>query len=97
MLDDDEGFVDEEAEPMEGHAEPPPIYKFRRTAVGSALAAGMLGLRDVLENPKNEEPPIHVDWSGEPSDDDPIVMRLDPENPRDSIVLVRKHVPPAES
>jgi hypothetical protein len=90
VLDDDEGLVDEDAEPMEGHAEPPPIYKFRRTAIGSALAAGMLGLRDVLETPKDDEPPIVVDWSGETTDDDPIMMRLDPDNPADSIVVIRK-------
>ena len=29
-------------EDQEGHAEPAPIAKFRRTAVGSVLAAGLL-------------------------------------------------------
>lgn len=81
MLDDDEGEL--------GHAEPAPIQKFRATAVGSVLAAGLLGLRDVIEGPKDDEPAIVVDWSGAPPFTDPIVLRLDPDHPEDSIVMVR--------
>ena len=39
-----------------GMPQPAPIRAFRRTAVGTVLAAGMLGLRDVLEPPKDETP-----------------------------------------
>ena len=81
MLDDDEAEA--------GHAEPAPIHKFRATAVGGVLAAGLLGLRDALEPPKDDEPAIVVDWSGAPPFTDPIVLRLDPDHPEDSIVMVR--------
>ena len=81
MITDDEDH--------EEHAEPPPIEKFRRTAVGSVFAAGLLGLRDVLQPPKDEEPAVVQDWSGGEPFKDPYVLRLDPDNPQDSIVMVR--------
>jgi hypothetical protein len=86
VLDPDEGELDDEEV---GHAEPPPIERFHRTAVGSVLAASLLGLRDVLEPPKDEEPAIVVDYSGDPPFSDPFVLRLDPDHPEDSIVMVR--------
>jgi hypothetical protein len=78
----------EEAEDEVGHAAPAPIQKFRGTAVGSVLAAGMLGLRDVFEPPKDEQPAIVEDWAGEPLDDD-IQLQLDPDNPQASVVVIR--------
>ncbi len=96
VLDDDEDYTDEQpgadGEPdgeVLGHAEPAPIERFRRTAIGSVLAAGMFGLRDVLEPPKDETPAIVEDWAGGEPFDDPIVLRLDPDHPEDSIVMVR--------
>ena len=81
-----------------GHAEPAPIQKFRRTAVGSVFAAGLLGLRDVIEPPKDDQPAIVEDWSGGEPFTDPMVLRLDPDNPQDSIVMIRpwlkKDAPP---
>ena len=71
------------------HADPAPIEKFRRTAVGSVFAAGLLGLRDVFETPKDEEPAVVQDWAGGEPFNDPYVLRLDPDNPQDSIVMVR--------
>jgi hypothetical protein len=101
MLDDDEDYTDgagvtdedtgadTDAHPVEGHAEPAPIERFRRTAIGSALAAGLLGLRDVLEPPKDDTPAIVEQWAGREPFNDPIVLRLDPDHPADSIVMVR--------
>ena len=66
-----------------------PIDKFRGTAVGSVLAAGLLGLRDALEPARDEEVAIVQDYSGDPPFTDPIVLRLDPDHPEDSIVMVR--------
>ena len=71
------------------HADPAPIERFRRTSIGTALAAGLLGLRDVLEPPRDETPAIVEDWAGGEPFTDPIVLRLDPEHPEDSIVMVR--------
>lgn len=86
MLDPDEDELDEDDV---GHAEPPPIERFHRSAVGSVVAASLLGLRDVFEPPKDEQPAIVVDYSGDPPFSDPFVLRLDPDNPEDSIVMVR--------
>lgn len=86
MLEDDE---DETGADEEGHAAPAPIERFHRTSVGMALAAGMLGLRDVLETPKDETPAIVEDWAGREPFDDSMVLRLDPDHPEDSIVMIR--------
>jgi hypothetical protein len=93
VLHDDEDCTDEPAEgddeAPDGHAAPPPIERFRRTSVGTALAAGLMGLRDVLEPPKDETPAIVEQWAGREPFDDSMVLRLDPDHPEDSIVMVR--------
>jgi hypothetical protein len=66
-----------------------PVDRFRATATGSVLAAGLLGLADALEGPKKEEVAIVTEYSGDPPFTDPIVVRLDPDAPEDSIVWVR--------
>jgi len=71
------------------HAEPRPIDKFRGTAVGSVLAAGMIGLANAIEGRPEEEVAIVADFSGDPPFTDPLVLRLDPDNPQDSIVMIR--------
>jgi hypothetical protein len=93
VLEPDEGYLDEpeDGDVPEGHAEPTSMQKFSQTGVGLVFGAGMLGLRDVLYGPKDEEPAIVEDWAGEPFDD-PYVLRLDPEHPEDSIVLIRPHL-----
>jgi hypothetical protein len=93
VLEDDEDYADEDPEVV-GHAEPAPIERFRRTAIGTTLAAGMFGLRDVLEPPKDETPAIVEDWAGGEPFNDPIVLRLDPDHPEDSIVMVRPWLDP---
>jgi phosphopantetheine--protein transferase-like protein len=66
-----------------------PIERFRRTSLGTVFAAGLFGLRDVLEPPKDETPAIVENWAGGEPFNEPIVMRLDPDHPEDSIVMVR--------
>ena len=90
MLEDDEAGLDDSVDPEAvGRAAPPPIERFHRSGIGMALAAGMFGLRDVLEPPKDETPAIVENWNaGEPFRDS-MLMRLDPEHPEDSIVVVR--------
>lgn len=89
MLDDDEATADPAGDDVVGHAAPAPIERFRRTSVGTALAAGLMGLRDVLEPPKDETPAIVEQWAGREPFDDSMVLRLDPDHPEDSIVMVR--------
>ncbi len=52
------------------------------------MAAALLGIRDVIEGERDDEPAAVKDWAGEPADDE-ILMRLDPDHPEDSIVIVR--------
>ena len=66
-----------------------PIERFRRTSLGTVFAAGLFGLRDVLEPPKDEMPAIVENWAGGEPFNEPIVLRLDPDHPEDSIVMVR--------
>jgi hypothetical protein len=93
VLEDDEdctGANDDDAEePIDGHADPAPIERFRRTSIGAVLAAGMLGLRDVLEPEKDETPAIVEQWAGGEPFNEPVVLRLDPDHPEDSIVMIR--------
>jgi hypothetical protein len=93
VLEDDEDYTDvDDDDPdaaVEGHAEPAPIERFRRTSVGTALAAGLMGLRDALEPPKDETPAIVEEWAGGEPFNEPFVLRLDPDHPEDSIVMVR--------
>jgi hypothetical protein len=99
VLDDDEDYTDDDADgddpdAVVAHAEPAPIQRFRRTAIGSALAAGMMGLADVFEPPKDETPAIVEQWAGREPFTDPIVLRLDPDHPEDSIVMIRPRPKP---
>jgi hypothetical protein len=70
-------------------APPRPVDRFARTTAGLVLSASMLGLRDVLEGPREDRPAIVEEHAGEPPVPDGISMRLDPDNVADSIVLVR--------
>ena len=93
MLERDEGELDDDAV---GHAEPAPIEKFRRTAVGTVFAAGLLGLRDVIEPPKDDTPAIVEEWAGGEPFNEPMVLRLDPDHPEDSLVMVRRWLKPKD-
>lgn len=67
------------------HGDARPIDKFRQTAAGSMIAAGMLGLRDALEGrPEKEEVAIVSEAPDRPVDgvtlvfdeDDPSKLRV---------------------
>ena len=71
-----------------------PIDKFRRSAAGSVVAAGLLGLRDAMEGrPKKEEAAIISEAPTAPPPDN-IELVLDLEHPERSVVYV--HQPPEE-
>ena len=98
VLQDDEDRTDvsddDGEEALDGHAEPAPIERFHRSSIGVVLAAGMLGLRDVLEPEKDETPAIVEDWAGGEPFAEPMVLRLDPDHPEDSIVMIRPWLKP---
>ncbi len=66
-----------------------PIERFRRGAVGGVLAAGLSGLADVLDPRDKDEVAIVETVGGDPPRTERIVLRLDPDAPSDSIVMVR--------
>jgi phosphopantetheinyl transferase len=66
-----------------------PIDKFRGTALGGVLAAGLLGLRDALEPRREEEIAVVQADAGGPPANDPIELELDPDHPAESVVRVR--------
>ncbi len=77
----------------EVHAPERPVDRFRRGAVGSVVAAGLLGLRDALEGrPEREEVTIVSEApEHEPA---PIDVQLDLDHPERSVAVVRPATPP---
>lgn len=67
--------------------------KYRRSAGASMLAASLLGLRDVIEPPKDDEPVVEQE-AAEGERNRPIEVYLDPDDPAASIVVIRD---PADS
>jgi hypothetical protein len=66
-----------------------PSDRFRRTAVGSVVAAGLLGLRDALEGrPEPEETVLEADAPGAPPLPG-IELFLDPDHPERSVAVIR--------
>jgi hypothetical protein len=71
-----------------------PVDKFRRTAAGTAIAAGMFGLRDALEGrPEREETVMEVPGRGSVVDDDLDVV-VDLAHPERSRIVVRRPAEP---
>ena len=62
--------------------------KYRKSAGASLLAAGMLGLRDIIEPPKDDRPVVEQHIDGDPPDR-PIELYLDPDDPTRSMVVIR--------
>jgi hypothetical protein len=99
-MDDDprnpEPDPESEAGPDEPGDEPGwerPIDKFKRSSVGSVVAAGLLGVRDALEGrPEKEEVTIVQDAPAQPVRGN-IDLVIDPEHPERSIAVIRR--PPA--
>jgi hypothetical protein len=67
-----------------------PVDRFRRSATGAVVAAGMLGLRDALEGrPEKEEVAIVNDAPDAPPPRDFEVV-LDLDHPERSVAVVRR-------
>lgn len=66
-------------------------HRYRRSLGAAALAGGMIGLRDIIENPKDERPVVeqHVD---EGDVDRPIMIDFDPDDPKATVVRIRPDV-----
>jgi hypothetical protein len=81
------GDLDED-EPEDGDENERPVDRFRRTATGAVVAAGLLGLRDALEGrPEKEEVAIVNEAPDAPPRDLEVVLDL--EHPERSVAVVR--------
>jgi hypothetical protein len=71
-------------------ATPPPRipHRYRGSMAAGALAAGMIGLRDVLEEPKDGRPVVEQ-FADEGDRERPIEVDLVPDAPAASTVTVR--------
>jgi len=65
-----------------------PVDRIKRTAAGTVVAAGLLGLRDALEGrPEKDEPAIVVDAPAAPPPDR-IEVLIDFERPGHALVIL---------
>jgi hypothetical protein len=63
--------------------------RYRSSLAASALAAGMIGLRDIIEDPKDSRPVVEQHADDPDRADRPIRVDLDPDDPASSIVTLR--------
>jgi hypothetical protein len=71
-----------------------PVDKFKRSSIGTVVAAGLLGVRDALEGrPEREEVTIVADAPAQPVRGNVDIV-LDPDHPERSIAVVRRAPPP---
>lgn len=94
-------FPEPEPAPLQdeaAHAPPRPIDRFRQSAAGTVVAAGLLGLRDALEGrPEQEEVAIVSEAPDEPVDPAGITLVFDEDDPaRVRVVLPRAPKPRAD-
>ena len=74
---------------MSDDEERPAPKRVKRRGLGAAmLGAAMVGLDEALNGPK-EEPAITEVANSGGNDDDPVALDLDPEDPSQSIAVVR--------
>ena len=79
-----DALADEAAPAVPEHHKP----SFRDGLGGKMLAASMRGLAEAIYGPK-EEPAIVIEASGDPPGDEGLDVRLDPDHPEQSVVVVR--------
>jgi hypothetical protein len=65
-----------------------PVDRFRRTAAGSVVAAGLLGLRDALEGRPEKDEPVIVGEAPAAPPPAGIEVVLDFEHPERSVVYL---------
>lgn len=68
---------------------PPPTRPSLKDGLGAKmLAASMRGLQEAIYGPK-DEPAIVIEAAGDPPDPEGLDVRLDPDHPDQSVVVVR--------
>ncbi len=62
----------------------------KRSATGAVMTGIAVGLKEALQS-KTKEVPFVIEARGEPDDPDkPIDLRFDPDNPKDTVAIIRK-------
>ena len=85
---DEPATVDDEGEVEGADATDRPVDRFRRSATGAVVAAGLLGLRDALEGrPEKEEVTIVNEAPAAPPRD--LEVMIDFDHPERSVAVVR--------
>jgi len=90
---DDGAGTPDAAAPCLPHVAPPRSVdripsRYRRSAGATVLAAGLLGLRDAIEETPEEEPVVEQRLAGgRPAG--PVEVFLDPDDPAASLVVIR--------
>ena len=75
--------------PAETPAPEPPRRASLKDRLGAKmLAASMRGLQEAIYGPK-DEPAIVIEAAGDPPDPEGLDVRLDPDHPEQSVVVVR--------
>jgi hypothetical protein len=72
-----------------------PVDRFRRGVVGSAVAAGLLGLRDALEGRPDQEEVTVVSEAPARDEHPRLDVHLDPDHPWQSVAVIRPAPPNA--
>jgi hypothetical protein len=67
-----------------------PVERFRRSAAGTVVAAGLLGLRDALEGRPEKEEPAMIAEGPERVAPDNLEVFVDFEHPERSVAIVRR-------
>ena len=71
--------------------------RFRHTAFGTVVAAGLLGVRDALEGrPQQEETVMEAEAPGALPPLNGLELFLDPDDPTRSVVVIHPVTPTAE-
>lgn len=65
----------------------------RSSLLGAVITGSVLGLREVLDPPRDVQIVVEVDADGEPHDL-PVRLLLDPDDPAGSLCVVRRDPPP---
>ncbi len=72
---------------------PPPVPAARRGA-GHVLGQAMLGMAHAIYGDEDDQIVVVAQDGGEPEDDEPFTVRLDPDHPERSSVVFRAHPEP---
>jgi hypothetical protein len=79
--DPDPGVDVAAEEPDDESSEPRPVDKFRATAAGTVIAAGLLGMRDALEGRPEKEEVAIVNDAPEPAPTEGFTLVFDEDDP----------------